>query len=75
MTLRAGYTGGQPTSAAAIALADEGYYALACRAHGDRIFDILEPYKVGSLALGCCKQCKLTPPGSTVLGVDACTIT
>ena len=36
-----GYTAGQPTSAAAIALADEGYYALACRAHGDRIFDVL----------------------------------
>jgi hypothetical protein len=36
-----GYTAGQPTSAAAIALADEGYYALACRDHGDRIFDVL----------------------------------
>lgn len=40
-----GYTGGQPTSAAALALADDGYYAIACRAHGDRLFDVMAPYK------------------------------
>ena len=44
---------GQPTSNAAMALAEEGYYALACRNHGDRVFDIMEPYKVG--------RCRLTP--------------
>uniref|UniRef100_A0A7S0X6I6 BCCT family transporter n=1 Tax=Mantoniella antarctica TaxID=81844 RepID=A0A7S0X6I6_9CHLO len=40
-----GYTSGEPTSLAAKELARDGYYALACRAHGDRLFDILEPYK------------------------------
>ena len=33
-----------PESEAALALADEGYYALSCRAHADRIFDVLQPY-------------------------------
>mmetsp|Transcript_5261 Transcript_5261/g.13385 ORF Transcript_5261/g.13385 Transcript_5261/m.13385 type:complete len:807 (+) Transcript_5261:137-2557(+) len=46
-----GYTVGQPTSAAALALAAEGYYALACRDHGDRVFDVMEPYKAVSTLL------------------------
>ena len=39
-----GYEDARPDSAAALALADEGYYALSCRAHADRIFDVLQPY-------------------------------
>ena len=34
----------RPDWAAALALAEEGYYALSCRAHADRIFDVLRPY-------------------------------
>ena len=41
---RLGYEANQPTSAAATALAEEGYYALSCRAHADRLFDVLQPY-------------------------------
>ncbi len=33
-----------PESEAAAALAAEGYYALACRAHADRLFDVMQPY-------------------------------
>ena len=43
-----GYTDYAPTSAAAIALAKKGYYALACRASDDMILDVVEPY--GKLA-------------------------
>lgn len=39
-----GYTNRQPTSEAAIQLANEGYYALSCRAFTDQILDIMEPY-------------------------------
>jgi len=39
-----GYTGTQPTSEAAIQLANEGYYALSCRTRSDQILDIMEPY-------------------------------
>ena len=39
-----GYTSRQPTSEAAIQLANEGYYALSCRAFTDQILDIMEPY-------------------------------
>jgi len=40
-----GYTGSEPTSAAAVKLAEDGYYALSCRGHSSRIFDILMPYR------------------------------
>jgi len=40
-----GYQGQQPFSDAAVALADQGYYALSCRGGNSRIFDIMEPYK------------------------------
>jgi len=40
-----GYENKKPVSAAAIALANDGYYALACRNHGDRLYDVLAPYK------------------------------
>ena len=40
-----GYTNKQPTSETAIQLANEGYYALSCRAMPDQILDIMEPYK------------------------------
>jgi choline-glycine betaine transporter len=40
-----GYNGGTPESTQAVALANEGYYALACRSHGDRLFDVMEPYE------------------------------
>jgi hypothetical protein len=40
-----GYEGGVPTRDDAIKLANEGYYAISCRAHSSRIFDIMEPYK------------------------------
>eukprot|EP00232_Nephroselmis_pyriformis_P019914 CAMPEP_0182901104 /NCGR_PEP_ID=MMETSP0034_2-20130328/29354_1 /TAXON_ID=156128 /ORGANISM="Nephroselmis pyriformis, Strain CCMP717" /LENGTH=802 /DNA_ID=CAMNT_0025035437 /DNA_START=28 /DNA_END=2436 /DNA_ORIENTATION=+ len=33
-----------PNGAKAQALADVGYYAIACRAQDDRVFDIFEPY-------------------------------
>lgn len=40
-----GYDGaGNPVSAKAKALADIGYYALACRPHSSRTYDIFEPY-------------------------------
>lgn len=39
-----GYTGGQPTSEAALQLAKEGYYALSCRSRPEQILDIMEPY-------------------------------
>mmetsp|Transcript_30588 Transcript_30588/g.47925 ORF Transcript_30588/g.47925 Transcript_30588/m.47925 type:complete len:672 (-) Transcript_30588:139-2154(-) len=39
-----GYVGGMPNSTEAIALADIGIYAIACRNHGDRMYDVLEPY-------------------------------
>jgi choline-glycine betaine transporter len=38
-----GYTNGVPTSAAAIALANDGYYALACRDYP--MLDLMAPYK------------------------------
>jgi len=38
-----GYTNGVPTSAAAIALANDGYYALACRSYP--MLDLMAPYK------------------------------
>jgi len=40
----AGYVGGEPVSEAALALADVGYYAPACRSNPELIFDIMEPY-------------------------------
>jgi len=40
-----GYVDLMPSSDAAIALADQGYYALSCRDGNSRIFDIMEPYK------------------------------
>lgn len=40
-----GYVNRQPVSEAAIQLANEGYYALSCRAFSDQILDIMEPYK------------------------------
>jgi hypothetical protein len=40
-----GYVDKMPSSAAAMALADKGYYALACRGGNSRIFDIMAPYK------------------------------
>ena len=40
------YTNSQaPVSAAAIKLADEGYYLLSCRSWGVEVLDIMEPYK------------------------------
>ena len=41
---RMGYTSSQPSSSAAIELANQGYYALACRAGSSQILDIVEPY-------------------------------
>ena len=38
-----GYEGGAPASTAAVALANEGYYALACRAGSSQILDVVEP--------------------------------
>merc|ERR1712072_1458577 len=38
------YSGNAPSSEKAIALADKGYYLLSCRAHNDRILDVMEPY-------------------------------
>ena len=38
-----GYTNGVPTSAAAIALANDGYFAVACR--GYPMLDLMAPYK------------------------------
>ena len=43
-----GYDGSSPSSAAAKALAEHGYYALACRGADDQILDLVEPY--GKLA-------------------------
>jgi len=40
-----GYVDQQPSSDAAVALADQGYYALSCRSGNSRVFDIMEPYK------------------------------
>jgi hypothetical protein len=40
----AGYDGRTPTSDAAIALADKGYYLLSCRDSNDRILDVMAPY-------------------------------
>jgi hypothetical protein len=42
-----GYAGGEPVSAQAIALADQGYYALPCRPLAMRYFDVLQPYGRG----------------------------
>ena len=42
-----GYEGGVPTSDAAINLANAGYFALSCRAHADRLWDVLSPYGPG----------------------------
>ena len=41
-----GYSGkaGYPVSAAAVALANEGYYLLSCRTRGMELLDIFEPY-------------------------------
>ena len=39
-----GYNGTVPISAAAIKLADDGYYALACRNGNQMLFDIMSPY-------------------------------
>mmetsp|Transcript_11529 Transcript_11529/g.31111 ORF Transcript_11529/g.31111 Transcript_11529/m.31111 type:complete len:820 (-) Transcript_11529:328-2787(-) len=39
-----GYVGGEPVGEKAKALADLGYYALACRPHSTRTYDIFEPY-------------------------------
>jgi len=39
-----GYEGGVPVSDNAVGLAKLGYYAIACRNHGDRIYDVLSPY-------------------------------
>ena len=39
-----GYTDGAPSSDAAIALADKGYYLLSCRSSNDRILDVMAPY-------------------------------
>lgn len=39
-----GYEGNVPVSTAAVNLADIGYFSLACRAHPDRLFDVLSPY-------------------------------
>jgi choline-glycine betaine transporter len=50
-----GYVNQQPNSAAAVTLAGDGYYAIACRAHGDRLFDVLSPYKeVATLLIALC---------------------
>jgi len=42
-----GYTGGEPVTAKAIALAEAGYYAIPCRAESMRYFDVLFPYGHG----------------------------
>jgi len=39
-----GYTDSQPSSSAALELANQGYYALACRGGSSQILDIVEPY-------------------------------
>ena len=39
-----GYLNNEPISAAALSLANEGYYALSCRGRADRLFDVLQPY-------------------------------
>mmetsp|Transcript_5187 Transcript_5187/g.17441 ORF Transcript_5187/g.17441 Transcript_5187/m.17441 type:complete len:759 (+) Transcript_5187:475-2751(+) len=39
-----GYAGGEPVSEKAKALADLGYYALACRPLATHTYDVLEPY-------------------------------
>eukprot|EP00617_Octactis_speculum_P027315 CAMPEP_0185759604 /NCGR_PEP_ID=MMETSP1174-20130828/18349_1 /TAXON_ID=35687 /ORGANISM="Dictyocha speculum, Strain CCMP1381" /LENGTH=340 /DNA_ID=CAMNT_0028439999 /DNA_START=179 /DNA_END=1201 /DNA_ORIENTATION=+ len=39
-----GYDGSEPSSQAAKDLADMGYYALSCRGHATRIYDIVQPY-------------------------------
>ena len=39
-----GYTGSEPTSDAAIALANDGYYLLTCRAWRGQLFDVMSPY-------------------------------
>jgi len=39
-----GYEGGTPVGENAAALSKIGYYAIACRNHGDRIYDVLSPY-------------------------------
>ena len=39
-----GYEGGTPVGENAVALSKIGYYAIACRNDGDRIYDVLSPY-------------------------------
>ena len=39
-----GYEAGAPVGEKAIALSKMGYYTIACRNHGDRIYDVLSPY-------------------------------
>lgn len=39
-----GYVGGEPVSDNAIKLAELGQFALACRNHDDRLYDMLAPY-------------------------------
>ena len=42
-----GYAKNAPVSDKAVALANIGYFSLACRAHADRLFDVLSPYGDG----------------------------
>ena len=42
-----GYAGNAPNSTAAKGLAMAGYFPLACRAHPDRLFDVLSAYGEG----------------------------
>jgi choline-glycine betaine transporter len=42
-----GYDGGVPVSKQAVGLGEIGYFSLACRAHADRLFDVLSPYGQG----------------------------
>jgi len=42
-----GYEGNAPVSEKAVALANIGYFSLACRSHPDRLFDVLSPYGEG----------------------------
>jgi len=42
-----GYEKNDPVSDKGVALANIGYFSLACRAHADRLFDVLSPYGDG----------------------------
>ena len=42
-----GYEGNAPIGEKAVALANIGYFSLACRSHPDRLFDVLSPYGEG----------------------------